>query len=163
MNIGSAADIEFMDPAILAVGKGRLPGGHSSLGLDMRSRFPQQMYGYENEVQAELLMQRSLSSHKNQNHKYVEMSGNFSSHPDYYGSPKNLSPFSQFSHPQSRNQLISNGNWDGWNEVQGMNELSMAELLRSERMGINNLFNGYEDSKYRMAGSSDLYNQTYRI
>lgn len=162
MNIGSAADIEFMDPAILAVGKGRLPGGQNSLGLDMRSRFPQQMYGYENEAQ-ELLMQRSLNSHKNQNHRYAEMSGNFSSHPDYYGSPKNLSPFSQFSRPQSRSQLISNGNWDGWNEVQGMNELSMAELLRSERMGINNLFNGYEDSKYRMAGSSDLYNQAYRI
>ncbi|KAL8115637.1 hypothetical protein AgCh_022224 [Apium graveolens] len=162
MNIGSAADIEFMDPAILAVGKGRLPGGHNSLGLDMRSRFPQQMYGYENEAQ-ELLMQRSLNSHKNQNHRYAEMSGNFSSHPEYYGSPKNLSSFSQFSRPQSRNQLISNGNWDGWNEVQGMNELSMAELLRSERMGINNLFNGYEDSKYRMAGSGDLFNQTYRF
>ncbi|WOG86722.1 hypothetical protein DCAR_0205940 [Daucus carota subsp. sativus] len=114
------------------------------------------IYAYENEAQAELLMQRSLSAHNNQHHRHAEMSGNFSSHPDYYGSPINVSPFGQLSHPQSRNQ-VSNGNWDGWSELQGINDLSMAELLRSERMGINNLFNSYEDSKYRMAGSNNTY------
>nr|XP_017233214.1 PREDICTED: uncharacterized protein LOC108207265 [Daucus carota subsp. sativus] len=40
-NIGSAADIEYIDPTILAVGKERLQGGHNNLGLDMRSSFPQ--------------------------------------------------------------------------------------------------------------------------
>lgn len=108
----------------MAVGKERLQGGHNNLGLDMRSSFPQQMYAYENEAQAELLMQRSLSAHNNQHHRYAEMSGNFSSHPDYYGSPINVSPFGQLSHPQSRNQ-VSNGNWDGWSELQGINDLSM--------------------------------------
>lgn len=39
-NIGSSGDIEFMDPAILVVGKGRLQGGLNNPGLEMRSNFP---------------------------------------------------------------------------------------------------------------------------
>lgn len=172
MNIGTtSADIEFLDPAILEVGKGRrLPGGLNSPGVDARSTFPQQMSTYDNDARIQLLMQRSLSPHQNQ--RYVEMGNNFSSHRDGYGLPprivdqtvnNNLSQFSQFNLPQSRSQLMSNGNWDGWGEVPRGNDLSMSDLLRSERLEINRLFGGYEDSKFRMPSPGDLYNQTYGI
>ncbi|TYH16304.1 hypothetical protein ES288_A05G106600v1 [Gossypium darwinii] len=66
--IGGPGDIEFMDPAILAVGKGRLQGALNSSGLDMRSNFPPQLDPYEDEARFQLLMQRSLSP--NQNMRY---------------------------------------------------------------------------------------------
>lgn len=164
------AEIEFIDPAILAVGKGRLPGGLNSLGLDMRPTYPTQMSNYENEARLQLLMQRSLS--QQQNPRYVGKGDSFSSHPDNYGLPSRIleqalanngSLYSPFGLPQSRNQLVSSGNWDGWNEVQSGNGSTGAEFLRSERLGVNKYFTGYQDSKYRTSGSGDLYNQQYGI
>ncbi|XP_038693335.1 uncharacterized protein LOC119991167 isoform X1 [Tripterygium wilfordii] len=167
-NMGSPVDIEFMDPAILAVGKGRLQGTLSSPSLDMRPNFPTQFSAFENDTRLQLLMQRSLSPH--QNMRYTDMGDNFSSISDSYGiSPwlvdqsqvSNLSPFAQSSLQQSRNALMSNGRRDGWNEVQGGNALNMAEVLRNERLGFNKFYNSYEDSNFRMPGSGDIYNRTF--
>ncbi|XAR59805.1 hypothetical protein NMG60_11015783 [Bertholletia excelsa] len=170
-NIGSpGGDIEFMDPAILAVGKGRLPAGLNNAGtLDMRSNFSSQSSAFENEARLKLLMQQSLSPLHNQ--RYADMGDGFSSLGDAYRVPprimeqslaSNLSPFSQLSLQQSRTAL--NGQWDGWNEIQRGNELGMTDLLRTERLGFNKLYAGYEDSKFRMPSSSDhLYNRTYGI
>ncbi|KAG8655300.1 hypothetical protein MANES_04G026900v8 [Manihot esculenta] len=170
-NINSSGDIEFMDPAILAVGKGRLQGGLSNPGLDMRPSFPQQLSAFENEARLQLLMQRSLSPH--QNLRYTEIGDSFSSLTDSYGissrlvdqsQMSNLSPFMQMSLQHSRNGLVSNGHWDGWNEVQGGNNLGVAELLRNERLGLNKFYAaGYEDSKFRMPSSGDLYNRTFEM
>ncbi|KAL5765903.1 hypothetical protein ACOSP7_016520 [Xanthoceras sorbifolium] len=167
-NMNATGDIEFMDPAILAVGKGRLQGGLNNPGLDMRSNFPSQLSAFENEARLQLMMQRSLSPH--QNLRYPDIGDNFSSLGDSYGissrlmdqsQVSNLSPFAQLSIQPSRNSLISNGHWDGWNEVQGGNSLGMAELLRNERLGFNKYYNGYEESKYRMPSSGDIYNRTF--
>ncbi|XWS28925.1 hypothetical protein CRYUN_Cryun25bG0113700 [Craigia yunnanensis] len=165
--IGGPSDIEFMDPAILAVGKGRLQGGLNNSGIDMRSNFPPQLSPYENEARFQLLMQRSLSPH--QNLRY-DVGDSFSSLNDSYGIPSrlmdqsqvnNMSPFAQLSLQQSRNSHISNGHWDGWNDVQGGSNLGVAELLRNERMGFNKFYSSYEDSKYRLPTSGDLYNRTF--
>ncbi|OMO91433.1 hypothetical protein COLO4_18383 [Corchorus olitorius] len=168
---GSGGDIEFMDPAILAVGKGRLQGGLNNSGLDMRSNYPQQLGPYENDARLQLLMQRSLSPH--QNLRY-DVGDSYSSLNDSYGissrlmdhsQVNNMSPFSQLSvqqvQPRNTHTHMSNGHWDGWNEVQGGNGLGVAELLRNERLGYNKFYNGYEDSKYRMPTSGDLYNRTF--
>uniref|UniRef100_A0A5B6ZGY8 CCR4-NOT transcription complex subunit 4 n=1 Tax=Davidia involucrata TaxID=16924 RepID=A0A5B6ZGY8_DAVIN len=169
-NIGSTGDIEFMDPAILAVGKGRLPGTLSNPGLDVRSNFPPQLSAFENEARLQLLMQRSLAPH--QNLRFADMGDSFSSLSDSYGNPSrimeqspasNQSPFSQLSLQQSRNALMSNGHWDGWHEVQSGNDLGMAELLRNEKLGFNKFYTGYEDSKFRMPSSGNLYNRTFGI
>ncbi|KAG6631652.1 hypothetical protein CIPAW_13G104900 [Carya illinoinensis] len=48
-NIFNTGDIEFMDPAILAVGEGRLQGGLNNSGLDMRSTFPPQLSAFESD------------------------------------------------------------------------------------------------------------------
>ncbi|ESR37917.1 hypothetical protein CICLE_v10027731mg [Citrus x clementina] len=169
-NVGSTGDIEFMDPAILAVGKGRLQSGLNNPGLDMRNNFPSQLNAFENEARLQLMMERSLSPH--QNLRYANIGDRLSPLNDSYGissrlmdqpQANNLSPFAQLSIQQSRNPLISNGgHWDGWNEVQGGNSLGMAELLRNERLGgLNKFYNGYEDSKFRMPSSGDIYNRTF--
>ncbi|KAK6271870.1 PREDICTED: uncharacterized protein LOC18590831 isoform X1 [Theobroma cacao] len=165
--IGGSGDIEFVDPAILAVGKGSLQGGLNNSGLDMRSNFPPQLGPYENEARFQLLMQRSLSPH--QNLRY-DVGDSFSSLSDSYGissrlidqsQVNNMSPFAQLSLQQSRNSHMSNGHWDGWNEVQGGNSLGVAELLRNDRLGYNKFYSSYEGSKYRMPTSGDLYNRTF--
>ncbi|GMI84063.1 hypothetical protein like AT3G45630 [Hibiscus trionum] len=161
---GGGGDMEFMDPAILAVGKGRLQGGLNNSGLDMRSNFPPQIGSYEDEARFQLLMQRSFSPH--QNLRY-DVGGSVSSLNDSYGvssrlmdqsQGNNISPYARLSLQQSRNSHMSNGPWDGWNEVQGGNNVGMAELLRNEKLGFNKFYSGYEDSNYRMGG---LYNRTF--
>ncbi|KAK9022325.1 hypothetical protein V6N11_002599 [Hibiscus sabdariffa] len=162
--MGGSGDIEFMDPAILAVGKGRLQGGHNNSGLDMRSNFPPQLDPYENEARFQLLMQRSLSP--NQTVRY-DVGDGFDCHDGITSrrldqlQVNNNSPFAQLSLQQSRNTHIPYGHWDGWNEVQGGKGLGVAELLRNERLGLNKFYSSYEDSKYRMPPSGDLYNRTF--
>ncbi|KAJ1395105.1 hypothetical protein SESBI_33632 [Sesbania bispinosa] len=77
-NIGGAGDIEFMDPAILAVGKGRL-------------------------------------------HDQSQVS--------------NLASFPQLSLQQSRNAILSNGQWDGWNEVQSGNSMEVRSVEEQSWIG----------------------------
>ncbi|XP_028775817.1 uncharacterized protein LOC114732658 isoform X2 [Neltuma alba] len=165
-NIGGTGDIELVDPAILAVGTGRLQGPLNSPGLDIRSSFSPQLNYFENEARLQLLMQRSLSQPQN---RFAEIGSTFPQIGDSYGissrldqsQVSNLTPFAQLSLQQPRNALMSNGQWDGWNEVQSGSSLGVAELLRNERLGINKLYAGYDDSKYRMPNSGDLYNRTY--
>ncbi|KAK8645634.1 hypothetical protein V6N13_119458 [Hibiscus sabdariffa] len=150
--MGGSGDIEFMDPAILAVGKGRLQGGHNKSGLDMRSNFPPQLDPYENEARFQLLMQRSLSP--NQPVRY-DVGDGFDCHDGItsrrldQSQVNNSSPFAQLSLQQSRNTHIPYGHWDGWNEVQGGKGLGVAELLRNERLGLNKFYSSYEDSKIK--------------
>ncbi|XP_042475680.1 uncharacterized protein LOC122057592 isoform X2 [Macadamia integrifolia] len=165
-NISSIGDVEFIDPAILAVGKGRLPNGINNSGLDIRSGFaPQLTPG--NDARLQLLMQQSISAH--QNLRFAEHIGDRYSFNDPYSIPSrlleqsqasNLTPFAQLSLQQSRNAHFQNGHWDGWNEVQAGNDLGMAEILRNERLGYNKFIPGYEDLKYRMP-SGDLYNRAF--
>ncbi|XP_060175178.1 uncharacterized protein LOC132605924 isoform X3 [Lycium barbarum] len=183
----SNGDIEFMDPAILAVGKGRLPNGLDLSSLDMSSSFPPQLNTFENEGRLQLLMQRSLTPHQNQS--FADMGNNFSPFGDAYGISSRVmeqslannqptydgissraleqtlanhqSPFSQLNVPQSRNSVMSNGHWDSWNGVQSGNSLGVAELLRTENLGFNKFFTGYEESKFYMPNSGNLYNRTF--
>lgn len=167
-NISPANDIEFIDPAILAVGKGRLPGGLNNSSLDMRPNFPVQTPTFENDSRIQLLMQRSLSPH--QNLRYTDVRDNFSPPNDAYGftsrhmdqsQASNHAPFSQFSLQQPRNTVVSNGPWDGWSELQAANDIGIAELLRNDRLGINKFYGGYDDAKFRMNNSGDLYNRSF--
>ncbi|CAA3011577.1 uncharacterized protein LOC111407704 isoform X2 [Olea europaea subsp. europaea] len=158
-------DFDFKDPAILAVGKGMLPGGLNGPSLDMRSIFSPQVTFEETRFQS--LLQRSLPLHQNQ--RFADVGGGFSSLGNAYGIPSgvveqrlvnNRSPFSQSTIPQSRNAIASNGQWEGWNEVQGGNKLGMADLLRNERLRYTKLYSGHEDSEIRsncVTKSCDTY------
>ncbi|XP_022947300.1 uncharacterized protein LOC111451202 isoform X1 [Cucurbita moschata] len=162
----STGDIEFMDPAILAVGKGRRQIGLNNTGLDIRTPYSPSLGTFDNEASLRLLMQRSL----NPQQRYSDVRDGFSHLGDSYGistrfadqsQVNNLSNFAQLSLQNSRNGL-SHGHWDGgWNEVQGGTNISVADILRNDRLGHNKYYAGYEDSKFRMPSSSDLYNRTF--
>ncbi|KAJ4969911.1 hypothetical protein NE237_003010 [Protea cynaroides] len=167
-NIGSIGDVEFIDPAILAVGKGRLPNGINSSGLDMRSGFPPQLTPENDGARLQLLMQQSIPVH--QNLRFPDHIGDRLSWSDAYSIPSrlleqsqasNLTPYAQMSLQQSRNARFPNGHWDSWNEVQTGSDMGMAEILRSERLGFNKFYPGYEDLKFRMPSSGDLYNRAF--
>ncbi|KAL8136650.1 hypothetical protein V2J09_002651 [Rumex salicifolius] len=158
-NASSIADIEFIDPAILAVGKGRPPSSLGNSNIDMGPSFSAQTSNYENDSRLQLLMQRSLQSH--QNYRYADVGENYSPRDAYRFSSRHMEPsqisglssFSQYAH-QPRG-AISNGHWDNnWNEVMAGNNLGMAELLRNDRLGFNKLYGGYEESKFQMPGAA---------
>ncbi|KAJ8421425.1 hypothetical protein Cgig2_033932 [Carnegiea gigantea] len=160
-NISATGDIELIDPAILAVGKGRLPSGFDNSGMDMRNDFHVQTPLFENDSRLQLLMQRSLSPH--QNLRYTDVGDNFSAVTNAYGftsrhveqsQPSNPSLFTQFSLQQARNTAATSGHWDGWSEVQTGNDIGIAELLRNGRLGLN---------KFGMTSSGDLYNRSFRM
>lgn len=161
-NINAASDIEFMDPAILAVGKGRLPSGVNDTGVDMRQNFDVQASLFENDSRLQLLMQRSLSH--NQGLRCTEVRDSFSAVVDAYGftsrqhmegsQRSNLYPFMPFSLQQARNTVATNGHWNGWSEIQTGNDLGVAELLRNDRLGFN---------KFGMTSSGDLYDRSFKM
>ncbi|KAG5515422.1 hypothetical protein RHGRI_036465 [Rhododendron griersonianum] len=170
-NSGSGGDIEFMDPAILAVGKGRLPSGlNNAATSDMRSNYSSQLSSaFENGARLQVLMQRSISPIQNQ--RFTNFEDGFAPHSDAYRIPSRImeqpqasspSPLSHLNLQQSSGAIMSNGQWDGWNEVHSGNAMGMAELLRNERLGFNT-YTSYEDSKFRMPNSGDIYNRTYGL
>ncbi|KAG2311068.1 hypothetical protein Bca52824_022625 [Brassica carinata] len=172
-NPSNASDIEFADPAILAVGRGMI-----NADLDMRSGFSlSQMNSFGNEAGLQMLrQQQSLSAAQQQVNGFHHDLRNLSSSPtDPYGfsssrlmdhhQAQGSSFFSQLprQQPSANPVLSSNGHWDKWNEGQSMNSLGMAELLRNERMGFNGSLynNGYEEPKFRIPSPGDVYNRTY--
>lgn len=113
----SNGDTEF-DPAILAVGRGRVQNGLNISNLDV-SKFSSTIKYYWKWARLQLLMQRSLSPHQNQ--RSVDVRDNFSPFTNDYGISSrvveqtlvnNLTTFSHRSFPQSSNSVMSNGQWE---------------------------------------------------
>ncbi|KAG7564590.1 RNA recognition motif domain eukaryote [Arabidopsis suecica] len=172
-NLNAAGDIEFMDPAILAVGRGRLHNGMETADFDMRSGFSSQLNSFENDARLQLLAQRSLAAQQVNGFHDPRNVNNFSSSvSDPYGiissrlmdqtQGAGLSPFTQLPRQASPNPLLSNGHWDKWNEPQSGNNLGITQLLRNERMGFNdNVYSRFEEPKFRRPSPGDPYNRTY--
>ncbi|XP_018457202.2 uncharacterized protein LOC108828128 isoform X2 [Raphanus sativus] len=169
-NQSGASDIEFADPAILAVGRGMI-----NTDLGMRSGFSSQMNSFGNETALQMLRQQSLSAAQQQevNGFHHDLRNLSPSPTDPYGfssrlmEGSSLSHFSQLARQQpSANPGLSNsnGHWDKWNEGQSLNSIGMAELLRNERLGFNGSLynNGYEEPRFRIPSPGDAYNnRTY--
>lgn len=164
---GSSVDIEFMDPAILAVGKGRLQaGGLSSPEFDIRS-FPHHVHTLESNSSLDMLTQRSISP---QQSLHYEIGDGYSSLGGACSVPSRIlvqSPMGNANYTQVpsfqqvKNSVMENGYWNGRNEMQGGgNDMVMAEFLGTDRLGINK-FNGYEEWKFRTPSSVDLYGRTF--
>lgn len=120
----------------------------------------------ENDIRLRMLMQQQSASN-HQNFRYVDTSDNRipPSNDGYFHSRfdgSNLSNFAQMSLLQPRNSHLSNGHWDGWNEGQTGNEFGgMSELLRNDRHGLNKYFSGFDEHKFRMSSSGDIYNRAF--
>uniref|UniRef100_A0A7N0ULA7 CCR4-NOT transcription complex subunit 4 n=1 Tax=Kalanchoe fedtschenkoi TaxID=63787 RepID=A0A7N0ULA7_KALFE len=171
-NMFSNGDIEFLDPAILAVGTGRLPVGGYNGSLDVRSIYPSEFNAFENEARSKLLMQRSLTPQMSTQNGFSYLSDNYSLCPQHLEQSQgnNYSPFTQISHQQQqqpRNGFLSNGlHHDGWRDTDSQhanNNLTLTDLIMNERLGgFNKRYNGFEDaSAFRMPTSADLYNRSF--
>uniref|UniRef100_A0A7N0TD95 CCR4-NOT transcription complex subunit 4 n=1 Tax=Kalanchoe fedtschenkoi TaxID=63787 RepID=A0A7N0TD95_KALFE len=173
-NMFNTGDIEFMDPAILAVGKGRLPLGGSNGNLDMRYNFPSELNAFENEGRLKLLMQSSPTPQKTAQNGFSYLSDNYSLYPQHIEQSQgsNYSPLAQLSQlhqqqQQPRNGLQSNGqHHDGWRDLDSQhqnNNLNLSDLIMNERLGgFNKRYNGLEDaSAFRMPTSADIYNRSF--
>ncbi|KAI4340400.1 hypothetical protein MLD38_025239 [Melastoma candidum] len=164
-NIGHSPDIEFMDPAILAVGKGSFEGGFSNSSFDLNSSYGIQSTHFERDSRLQSMMQGSLPAQRNLSYipsdNYSSMNGSFGTSQRILdrSSMGELPPFSSFPIQQGINGLVSNGSWEGWNDIQSGDGLSISQLLRMDnRLGLNKYSDGFEDSKFWMPISGDLYN-----
>ncbi len=62
---------------------------------------------------------------------------------------------------QIGNVQMSNGRWNGWNEVRSISGLGISELLPNERMGCNKFIPIHEDGKFPMSAFSNLPNREF--
>uniref|UniRef100_A0A0E0JBP3 RNA binding (RRM/RBD/RNP motifs) family protein n=1 Tax=Oryza nivara TaxID=4536 RepID=A0A0E0JBP3_ORYNI len=155
------SDIEFVDPAILAVGKGRMPGISDS-GLEMKTShtFPSQLQT-SNDPRFQLLMQQNVPSHQNVGFaEHVQdafnpMNDNYLASrliPQNHGS---LSSYTQMSLQQPRSSHLTNGHWDGWGDLRQGNNVSMPDMSR--------MLYPTEANNFHMLGSNDLYNRAFGL
>ncbi|XP_057476784.1 uncharacterized protein LOC130764511 isoform X2 [Actinidia eriantha] len=181
-NMNNAHDFDFMDPAVLAVGRGKSTNMLNNSSFEGRSTSTLQPINYEDEAKLWHLMQQSGSYH--QDPKYPPMfsqenqsanwergfsghTGNgFSATNDTYGyslmlmdqqqTAYNPNPFppTRLSQQKYRNGHISNGYHPGLNE---------AENPRNERIALNKYYPGYGDLVLQMPGTGDVYNRVYGL
>lgn len=140
------ADVEFFDPAILAVGRGQIPPAVNSSGLALMPSFHPQYSSLENDPRIQLMIQQSDSSHQNRrmsnhvgdnffpfNNAHITSLQNqrISDHTkerfftlnDAYTTSQflpqsfgNQSPYAHLSLQQPRNSQILSNRWDVWND-----------------------------------------------
>ncbi|GFZ14823.1 RNA binding (RRM/RBD/RNP motifs) family protein [Actinidia rufa] len=181
-NMNNTHDFDFMDPAVLAVGRGKSTNMLNNSSFEARSTSTLQPTNYEDEAKLWHLMQQSGSYH--QDPKYPPMfsqenqsanwecgfpghTGNgFSAMNDTYGyslmlmdqqqTAYNSKPFpaTQLSQQKYGNGHISNGYHPGLNE---------AENPRNERIAFNKYYPGYGDLMLQMPGTGDVYNRVYGL
>ncbi|KAK8950379.1 hypothetical protein KSP40_PGU006461 [Platanthera guangdongensis] len=164
-----SGDIEFIDPAILAVGKGLLPIGSGTPTYGLGSPFPAQFSNSECDPRLQLLMQQSLSSH--QTMRFPDhMGDNFLPLNDSYiashilaQNQNILSPLAQFSHQKSRSSPILSSHWDALSNFHTSPTMGMNDSLRSQRFGPNNYYLGERDDRFRNPGSSGTYRRSFGI
>lgn len=161
-SVNGTGDIEFMDPAILAVGRGTIQGGFNSPAFDLGS-LSQQLNTFDSDSGHNLLMKRSSPAHSNLRY---DASAGYTSLNDSSDIASRIFDQSQMGNVSSYTQLslqrsMSSGHWSGRNTIPSGDGLVMAELLRNERLGINKIYDSLENQKYRMPTSGDLYNRSF--
>ncbi|KAF0889849.1 hypothetical protein E2562_033238 [Oryza meyeriana var. granulata] len=155
------SDIEFIDPAILAVGKGRMPGISDS-GFEMKTSptFPVQLQA-SNDPRHQLLMQQNVPSHQNLGFADHVQDAFNPMNDNYLASrlaPQNhasLSSYAQMSLQQPRSSNLTNGHWDGWGDLRQGNNVPMPDMSR--------MLYPTEANNFHMLGSNDLYNRAFGL
>ncbi|KAK6942857.1 hypothetical protein RJ641_028234, partial [Dillenia turbinata] len=162
LNSGNLGDVEFNDPAILAVGRGiasvDLKADSSNMGLNLSPQFNHQM-----------LMQHSVSPHENM--RFSDQYANrFPFSNDAYSIPpgflqqsqgSNISPFMQMNSQQCRNPDIAYHPWKNRNDIMSTSDLGISELLSKQRMGSNKFMPNYEDYNFQMPGLDEVYSRGF--
>ncbi|KAG5557463.1 hypothetical protein RHGRI_007640 [Rhododendron griersonianum] len=189
-NITNNRDFDFVDPAIMVVGRGKSTNiMNSNSSFEARpSPTPQT---YEHEARLWLLMQQSASAtHQDPTfpstfvqeaptaHQGLICPGRigngFSPTGDTFGLTSMLmDPHHSYNPspvPQLCQQKYSNGHMSNsyggvsLNEARLRNEMGTAEIQRNERLGLNKFFPGYGgDLMLQMPSTGDVYNRVYGL
>lgn len=154
----SAGEVEFMDPAILAVGKGILPLEVNNSGLGLNSIIPPQFCTTEGR-RMQSLMQHPIAAHQDR-----RFFNNDNMH-DAYSSSRfpmqiNNTSYSPFTHRQVRTSNVSNSQWTDRQNMLNDSGMGMAEMFKNERFGHDN-FVPMEELKFRLSSSNYLYTKPY--
>ncbi|CAL9057907.1 unnamed protein product [Musa banksii] len=165
---GNPGDVELVDPAILAVGKGRMSLGIDNLGLGLKSTFPVQSSPSDNDLRLHLLKQQSLSSYQNLSipdcvgDRFLPLRDAYITSQLSAENHCSLSPIVQMSLQQLRNSQLLNKQWDGFNDLWTGSDMGMSEVMRNERFGLSNFYSSNEDKKLHFP-NGDLYNREFRM
>ncbi|CAA7038215.1 unnamed protein product [Microthlaspi erraticum] len=165
-NLNTGGDVEFMDPAVLSVGRGIFHNGMETADFDMSSRsgFSSHPNSFENGARLQSLAQRSLAAQQvNGFHDPRNVNNISPSLFDPYENSLRLmdqtqgtrfSSLTRLPRQASLNPLFSNGRWDQWNETQsGNNTLGMTQLQ-------DNVYSRLEEPRFPRPGPGDPYNRT---
>ncbi|KAJ6330892.1 hypothetical protein OIU76_009482 [Salix suchowensis] len=169
--LASLGDVEFIDPAIMEVGKGFLSARLNNPALDAKPALSPHFSPFDHDSELQMMMQQSISAQ--QNKRLSDRFRNRFSPPDDaytispvllgHSPPNKPSSFTQLTAQQLRNVHISNGSLGGWNEVKTVSDPCMPEFLGNGGMGFSKFVPSYEDLKYQMSGSSNLYNRGFAM
>ncbi|XP_020579590.1 uncharacterized protein LOC110024146 [Phalaenopsis equestris] len=161
----NSVDVEFIDPAILAVGKGHMPIGTNINNFG--SAFPER-FRSEDDLIHQLLTKRS-ASHQNMRISNPVMENFFAlndSYPTSYLFPQNhatLSPSLQFSLQQPQSSPILSSHWDSWNSKQSNTSTGMTDTLKNESFGLDNSCIGKAEYRFHIPSSGNIYDRSFGI
>ncbi|KAL9399169.1 hypothetical protein Peur_008130 [Populus x canadensis] len=170
-NIGISGDVEFIDPAIMEVGKGFLSARLNNPGFDAKPALSPHFSPFDHDSELQMLMRQSISAQQNIRlsdrfrNRFSPPDDTYSISPVLLGQspPNKPSSFTQLTAQQIRNVHISNGSLGGWNEVKNVSDPCMPEFLGNGGMGFSKFVPSYEDLKYQMSGTSNLYNRGFAM
>ena len=152
-------DIEFNDPAILAVGKGRMPGiGDSGLEMKNTHAFPAHLQTSNNDPRFQLQMQPNVQSHQNlrftdhTQDAFNPMNDDYLQSRFLQQSHGHVSPYAQMPQ-QPRNSQHTNGRLDGWSDLRQGNNTLMPDMSR--------MLYPSEANNLHMLGSNDIYTRAF--
>nr|AVY91757.1 MOT2 transcription factor [Saccharum hybrid cultivar SP80-3280] len=154
-----ASDMEFDDPAILAVGKGLMPGiGDSGLEMKNSPAFQAQLQPASSNPRFQLHVQPNVQSHQNLRFTDPMQDGLNHMNDNYLASrflAQNHGPVSPYVQipQQPRNSQVRNGHWDGWSDSRQGNNTPMSDMSR--------ILYPSEANKLHMLGSNDIYNRAF--
>lgn len=163
----NVSDVEFIDPAILAVGKGVLPLEANNSGFGLNSIIPSQFCPTEgNRIQP--FMQHSIAA---QNDRIFF--NNYNNIAD--GSPimhdaqissrfpvQNNSPsYSPIARHEVRASNLLNNRYSDWRNVLNDSRIGMADIIKNERFGNDNFIPRKEENKFSLSCSNYLYTRPY--
>ncbi|KAJ6300148.1 hypothetical protein OIU76_021028 [Salix suchowensis] len=155
----------------MEVGKGFLSARLNNPVFDAKPVLSPQFNPFDHDSEFQMLMRQSISAP--QNPRLSDHFGNrFSPLDDAYtispmllgqSPPNKQSPFTHLTAQQHRNMHMSNGSVGGWNEVKNISDPCMPEFLGNGGMGFSKYVPSYEDLKYQMSGSGNLYNRGFAM
>ncbi|KAJ8510006.1 hypothetical protein OPV22_000440 [Ensete ventricosum] len=168
---GNRSDIEFIDPAILAVGKERMSLGINNSGLGLKSTFPAQISASDSDPRIHLLRLQSLSSYHNLDipesagDRFLQLGDTYITSRLSAENHRGLSPIAQISFQQLRNKQFFNKQRDGSIDLRTGSDMGLREALRNERFGLTNGYSSNEERKFLFpnADSSTLKGMPKRV